>query len=284
MASSNAGAQRQLRGVGSRLSLSDVTLCAATSVNVEATIAALRACLDRVEPADCVLLTDAAVTCEHDGIRVVPIARLNSSRDYSTFILTQLIDHVHSSHCLVVQWDGFVLDAGSWQDAFLQFDYIGAPWPQFDDDHAVGNGGFSLRSHKLLAACRDPAFVPSHPEDLSICRNNRHLLEEKFGVRFADRDTAARFAFERAGDGGATFGFHGIFNMVQAVGPERFWELYATLDDPSTAFVDYRALMGQIGTGRRAWRRRLELTAGMVAHHFRNKARFGFGRTPASSS
>jgi hypothetical protein len=251
-------------------------------VNVEATIAALRACLDRIDAADCVLLTDAAVNCEHDGIRIVPIARLDSSRDYSAFILTQLADHVRSSHCLIVQWDGFVLDAGSWEDAFLEFDYIGAPWPQFDDDHAVGNGGFSLRSRKMLEACRDPSFVTGHPEDVAICRTNRDLLEEKFGMRFADRETAGRFAFERAGHGRATFGFHGIFNMVQAVGSERFWELYGRLDDPSTAFVDYRALMRQIGAGRQVWRRRLKLTAGMVRHLFRTKARLGIGRAPAT--
>jgi hypothetical protein len=269
VASNKLRPHRQSRKAAHRLKLNRVTLCAATSVNVEATIAALAACLDQIEFADCVLLTDAAVDDAHEGIRVAPIAPLLSSRDYSNYILTRLVDQVHTSHCLIVQWDGFVLDAARWEDRFLDFDYIGAPWPQFEE-HVVGNGGFSLRSRKLLAACRDPAFVRGHPEDLAICRTNRSLLEEKFGIRIADPVSAGRFAFEREGEDRATFGFHGVFNMVGAVGPERFWQLFSTLDDLSTAFVDYRALMAQIGQGNQPWRRRFELTAKYVRHVLRD--------------
>jgi hypothetical protein len=251
-----------------KLNLPTVTLCAATSVNVAATIAALRACLDQVAFADCLLLTDADVATDHSGIRLVPIERLHSARDYSEFMLKGLAEHVRSPHCLVVQWDGFVLDAGCWDPAFLTYDYIGAPWPQFEDDHAVGNGGFSLRSRKLLEACRDPAFPVSHPEDLAICRVNRPMLESRFGIRFANREAGGRFAHERAPAGRSTFGFHGIFNMIQAVGPERFWELYTSLDDPTTAFIDYRALMKQLGQGRHVWSRRLRLTADWLLHLF----------------
>ena len=251
---------------GPRIDLPTVTLCAATSVNVEATIAALRACLASVNFGDCVLLTDVVVEQEHSGIRVVPIKRLGSSRDYSLFILHGLADHIRSPHCLIVQWDGFVLDASKWNPAFLDYDYIGALWPQFDDAHAVGNGGFSLRSRKLLEACRDPAFVVGHPEDLAICRVNRPMLESRFGIRFADRRTAGEFAYERTATDGRAFGFHGIFNMIPAIGPERFWTSYSSLDDPTTAFVDYRTLMRQLGSGRHALWRRLRLTADWLRH------------------
>lgn len=244
-------------------------MCAATSVNLDATIAALAACLDQIEFADCVLLTDASLKCEHEGIRVVPIAPLNSSRDYSKFVLTHLVDHFESSHCLIVQWDGFVLDAKTWEDRFLEFDYIGSPWPQFEDDHVVGNGGFSIRSRKLFEACRDPSFLQGHPEDIAICRTNRHFLENNFGMRFADPESAARFAFERGVHRGATFGFHGIFNMIDVLGPERFWEVYSTLDSRSTALVDYRRLMSQLGQGTKKWSRRLRLTADWLEHFLR---------------
>jgi hypothetical protein len=243
-----------------RLELPTVTLCAATSVNVDATIAALRACLDQIAFADCVLLTDADVTSDVGDIRVVPIERLDSSRDYSEFILKRLANYVRSTHCLVVQWDGFVLDAGYWDPEFLTYDYIGAPWPQFNDDHAIGNGGFSLRSRRLLEACRDSAFPTSHPEDLAICRRNRLLLENRFGIRFADRTTAEQFAFERGGNAKPTFGFHGIFNLIPTLGTERFWEIYRTLDHRGTAAIDYWSLMRQLGSGGGAFPRRLQLT------------------------
>lgn len=242
-----------------RLDLGTVTLCAATSVNLAATIAALRACLSQAQFAECLLLTDAEVDPGTNDIRVVPIARLESSRDYSHFMLRQLADHIRTPHCLVVQWDGFILDASCWHPGLLDFDYVGAPWPQFDDGHDVGNGGFSLRSRKLLAACQDADFVIGHPEDIAICRTNRSWLESRHGIRFADQGTAERFAFERA-EPRASFGFHGVFNMIDVLGADRFWDLYRTLDDPSTAFVDYRTLFRQLGQGRDALARRARLT------------------------
>jgi hypothetical protein len=160
-----------------KLHLPSVTLCAATSVNVDATIAALSACIDQVRFANCLLFTDGAVTADHRGISVVPLERLSSSSQYSNFMLRDLVDHVRTPHCLVVQWDGFVLDARSWDPQFLEFDYIGAPWPQFDDGHDVGNGGFSLRSRKLLEACRDPAFDVRHPTAHSWRAGSEYVLQ-----------------------------------------------------------------------------------------------------------
>ena len=251
-----------------RLELPSVTLCAASSVNLAATIAALRSCLDQADFAECLLFTDAADLAADPAIRIVPTPRLNSSQDYSRFILRELADHIRTEHVLIVQWDGFIVDAGQWTADFLEFDYIGAPWPQFGDGHDVGNGGFSLRSRKLLDACRDPSFHDEHPEDIAICRSNRDLLESKHGICFADRSTAARFAFERTPQIGATFGFHGIFNLSRVLGPDRFWQIYSTLDDRRTAFTDYGLLMRQLGRGRDPTARRARLTWDRVANFF----------------
>ena len=49
---------------------------------------------------------------------------------------------------------------------------------------------------------------------------------------------AVFFAFERTVPSHRTFGFHGIFNMIPVIGADRFWELYLTLDDCTTARVD----------------------------------------------
>jgi hypothetical protein len=185
---------------------------------------------------------------------------MSTSGAYSEFLLRGLVDHVRTDHCLVVQWDGFILDAGCWRPEFLDYDYIGAPWPQFHDGHDVGNGGFSLRSRRLLEACRDPAFQLVHPEDLAICRLNRQLLEQQHGIRFAGRAVADRFAYERSTPPGMTFGFHGIFNMVPALGSDRFWEIYRSLDERSTALVDYPLLMRQLHAGRKSAARRARLT------------------------
>ena len=243
-----------------RLRLPQVTLCAAASVNVQATLWALQHCLDRIDFSECLLFTDAKVTTADPRIRTVPRPGLSSASAYSEFILTRLADFISSSHCLIVQWDGFVIDTACWDRAFLDFDYVGARWPQFHDGHDVGNGGFSLRSRRLLEACTGPDFHPSHPEDVAICRINRDWLESNSAIRFADAATADRFAFERSGPIGPTFGFHGVFNMLPVLGAERFWEIYRSLDDRSTAWADYRLLMKQLGSGEDATRRQVRLS------------------------
>jgi len=251
-----------------RLALPSVTLCAASSVNVAATIWALQQSLDQIDFADCLLLTDVTVEEPDPRIRTVPTARLNSASAYSDFILRSLADFVKTSHCLIVQWDGFVLDASQWDDDFLRYDYIGAPWPQFAENN-VGNGGFSLRSQRLLEACRDPRFQVEHPEDIAICRLNRPLLEREHGIRFSDRAAADRFSFERQAPPAPTFGFHGVFNMIPLLGADRFWKVYRGLDDKSAVLMDYRLLMRQLREAAAPPKRRYDLTKDRLSALFR---------------
>ena len=237
-----------------RLALPQVTLCAATSVNVNATLRALEVSLAQVDFAACKLFTDALVKSKHPGISVVPIRRIDSAEAYSEFLLLRMVEYVETSHCLVTQWDGHVLDAGRWRPEFLDYDYIGASWPQFTDGHDVGNGGFSLRSRRLMEACRDLEFRPSHPEDLAIGRVNRSWLEGK-GVCFAPRMLADLFATERRGDLERSFGYHGVWNMPRAIGSDGFWRIYCDLDDRGTIKNDFSAILKDVGQGsNRIWR------------------------------
>lgn len=243
-----------------RLTLPQVTLCAVTSVNVLATLRALEACLQQIAFADCKLLTDAQVRSQHPEIQILPIDRISSAAAYSDYVLCKLIDHVETSHCLVVQWDGHVLDAQQWRSEFLDYDYIGAAWPHFLDGHDVGNGGFSLRTRRLMEACRAPDFSRLHPEDVAIGRTNRPWLEEQ-GLRFAPRELADRFAVERAGDLTTCFGFHGVWNMPQLLGVEAFWQIYRELDERATLWEDLPRLLDDLSGGDRSVRRRLRLLA-----------------------
>ena len=102
---------------------------------------------------------------------------INSRQAYSQFVLQELHKYIKTDFVLMVQWDGWVINPNAWQDAFLDYDYIGAVWPWHPEGLRVGNGGFSLRSKKLLELTADPRFVYKNKnEDDLICHFNRDFL------------------------------------------------------------------------------------------------------------
>ena len=151
------------------------------------------------------------------GIRVVHIPVITSIEAYSVFVLRQLGTHIRTSHVLLTQWDGFVRDPAAWRPEFLSYDYIGAPWPQFPPELSVGNGGFSLRSRRLLEALMGPDIQVSHPEDVCICHQNRRVLESLYQIKFGSPDVAASFSQERDITGQPSFGFHGAFHLLHVL-------------------------------------------------------------------
>ena len=123
----------------------------------------------------------------------VPIKPLIGLEAYSKFCIRELAKHVNTPHCLLIQSDGYVLNGAAWKDDFLKYDYVASPWLP---SKVVGNGGFSLRSKKLLDACASLSTTDNeHPEDNWISLRHRTELEMA-GCRFADYGVAKDFAFE----------------------------------------------------------------------------------------
>lgn len=161
------------------------------------------------------------------NISYIPIPPM-TLREYSVFVLKQLSSHVATEFCLIVQEDGFVVDVGMWREQFLRYDYIGAPWPHVLNGGGpggtrlkggrVGNGGFSLRSKRLIDMTANSAFdignVPMLVEDMIVCEYKSMELVEQ-GISFAPVETACLFSLEcpvPEHNGIAeppTFGFHG---------------------------------------------------------------------------
>jgi hypothetical protein len=214
----------------SRPSLPNVTLVAVTSVALQATIDAVHASMAEVDFGEILLLSDQPLPRRADPrISWRRIDRLGSTADYSGFMLRSLADHISTDHALCVQWDGFVLNGEAWDPSFLDYDYIGAVWPHFDDGHNVGNGGFSLRSRRLLEASRHLPFDGTQAEDVVISRLARSQLEAD-GFRFAPPSVAHRFAYERTPPTGREFGFHGAFNLVRNLPGNKALELFRALE------------------------------------------------------
>lgn len=225
-----------------RLDLPDVTLIAVTSVNLLATVRSLQHSMSKARFATCKLLTHCVDISRCPGIEIHKINEIKSSHDYSYFILNELFDYITTTHCLIVQWDSQIINTEAWSNSFLDFDYIGASWPQFTDGRNVGNGGFSLRSRRLLELCRKPGFAAQHPEDIAICRTNRKFLEQ-CGIKYADSLVADCFSTERTGDLRNSFGYHGIWNMPDALGHDEFWRFYSVLDERTSLHHDFWPLL-----------------------------------------
>ena len=199
------------------LDLPDVTLCCIdTRLHALALRSLARSCRG-VRYAKVIFLTDAVPPslAVPEGVEIHRIAKIASRNDYSKFVVKELLNHVSTPHVLLTQWDGYVVRPDAWRREFLDCDYIGAVWPG-EGERRVGNGGFSLRSRRLLAALRDDRFLLTRSEDQDIARF-RPILEHDFGVRFASVALAQAFSFETDPSpwlrGEPVFGFHGLFNL-----------------------------------------------------------------------
>ncbi len=219
------------------LDLSMVTLLCVDSRSPELATWALKKCLDKARFAKTVLLTDKSkLTTFDSSIEYLTCPPISSTQEYSEFMLRGITPYVTGSHVLVVQWDGFILHPDRWDSCFLDYDYIGAVWPQFSHVK-VGNGGFSLRSVKLLKALQDPQITISHPEDFCICETNRELLEKKFDITFAPEQIAECFSVER-GKWRECFGFHGFFNFANALSADELTDFIRDVPSDCCGGVD----------------------------------------------
>jgi hypothetical protein len=209
------------------LYLPNITLVAVSSVELSGTDLALQISSHDIEFAAIKFLSSEEWVPSNPKIQMIKIPKLDLV-GYSKFILGDLYRYVETEYCLVVQSDGFVLNASKWNPVFLEFDYIGAPWPMdlklqpgnIELDlarNSVGNGGFSLRSRRLLETTSKIVFddldFPTKSEDLILC----HFLYQEMvnsGVKFPNPELAAQFSIESPTaayeqNPSTCFGFHG---------------------------------------------------------------------------
>ena len=111
-------------------------------------------------------------------------------------------------------------------DDFLQWDYVGAPWPKHQNDspNAVGNGGFSLRSRQCMldvidrVSIFDTNLASSTREymqnaGMTICPEDVYFSKnmQDYGIgKVADWDSASAFSTESIYNGDS-FGGHNFW-------------------------------------------------------------------------
>lgn len=191
------------------VNLKNVTLIAMTSVGLEPTINALEYSCQGINFGSVKLISDIKPDNLPSIITHEFTEKINNIEEWNHDIIYKLGKYVETDFAILIHADGFIVNPESWRDEFLEYDYIGAPWPLPNDNFSyrdingelirVGNS-VSLRSKKLidLPTKLNLEWKPFHGftnEDGFICVNNRHIYKEH-GCKFADIDIAKYFSHE----------------------------------------------------------------------------------------
>jgi hypothetical protein len=229
------------------IAIPNTTLCSIDCLNYELAVAAMRHSSQLCHFERLLFLTDRDIGWE--GIEVMKIPALESREQYSIFVIKNLNDYIQTDFVLIVQYDGFIINPDAWTSEFHSYDYIGAKW-RYTDGLNVGNGGFSLRSKRLLQALSSDDIAVDRDsikngEDDFICRLYRKYLESKYNIHFAPELIADKFSYEYVAPPGKTFGFHGLFNMWRYIKEEDL-ENFVNLLSPQTLTTFHTLKLGVI--------------------------------------
>lgn len=151
----------------------------------------------------------------YPGSEFFKIDDISNAGQYSHIVLEVLPEIIVEDYFLIIQWDGFPVNKEMWTDDFLSYDYIGAPISLSKTERYVGNGGFSLRSNKLLRELKKQKIKSNFPgdsEDQIICLKFKEMLLSN-GIKFAPVDVAENFSYETGNFTKPAFGFHSPINF-----------------------------------------------------------------------
>lgn len=189
--------------------LLNIDLISINCVNPYHSAAAINFCQKHFEFGKSILITHQDI--EVDNIELHLIDKLDWNQ-YNDHVLN-LIDHTDNDYVLLIQDDGHIVNPDLWDDEFLNYDYIGAPWPseeswislQHQDQQSlmkevfpknrVGNGGFCLRSRKFLEFSAQYDSCNGLGEDSFLCTRKYYEAIE-YGIKFAPFELAAKFSYE----------------------------------------------------------------------------------------
>lgn len=225
------------------LNLPSVTLMGIDTVAPHRTIDAMRHSSYQCTFGDVILLTDTkqhdltSISLVYPECRIVhapqdnkklryPLKVVKGSGDapkfgtvipsYEFAVLIEPSNHVKTDFVIFQEWDAGIIDPDAWKDEFMNYDYIGAPWPVnryvgCTSRNNVGAGGFAMKSKRWCEivgalARQQPRHIPL-VSDQWACQTMRRELEQR-GIRFAPTALADQFAIENGYYAGQ-FGFHG---------------------------------------------------------------------------
>lgn len=192
-----------------KIQLPQVTLVAITGVSLYETVRAMCYSMKEIDYGDVVLLTHKKPWYLPQSIRFQQIEKLDNIDKYNHFCVYDLGKYIETDYALIVHYDGFVVNPQNWSDEFLDYDYIGSPWPLPKDNRyhdsegnivRVGNG-VGIRSKRLMNYPSEHElpwtaneFGNTYEDDFLCCRY-RNMMERD-GISFAPFEVALKFGRE----------------------------------------------------------------------------------------
>ena len=195
-----------------KLRLPNVTLAAMTSVSVYETVKALQYSMRGIEFGEVTLITHKKPWYLPKEITYRHTDKLTNIDDFNYKIAYDLCDYIDTEYVLLVHHDGFVIHPEKWRQEFLDYDYIGSPWPIpsdgkmhcFHDVYGnwvrVGNS-VGIRSKQLLEFPRKANLEWTrdeeglYNEDIFLCCRHKHDIEAA-GMKIAPLEVAKYFGHE----------------------------------------------------------------------------------------
>jgi hypothetical protein len=203
----------------------DITLLAVSSIKISETILALQKSSENMIFDNIKLVSHERPIGLPEQIKYEYCPPIKNINEYNYYIFKKLTEHIDTKFCLLIQYHAYIVDYTLFNNFWLDYDYIGAPWVYSntayitdEGEHiSVGNGGFSLRSKQLMDLPRKMGWELQerrgfYNEDgnLTVYRR-REMLD--LGIKYAPVEVAAKFSYENPvpENGYGTlphFGFH----------------------------------------------------------------------------
>lgn len=192
------------------LKLPNITLVAVTDINIPEHFEALQKSCEGIQWGAVLLLTP----------------KLGSIDAWNKYIIYELYNYINTDFAMLIHSDGYIINPSAFQSTFLEYDYVGAPWPLPNDDFSyrtpsgelvrVGNS-VSLRSRKILElpaklGLEWKSYYGNTNEDGFLTVHNRDTLIAS-GCTFAPLEVARFFSKEHEipeNQGIETFAFHTV--------------------------------------------------------------------------
>jgi len=191
------------------LKLSDITLVGVDCTDrIMSTIDAMNISSQGIIYGETILFSHKKPALMPSYFKFIKIPKIENIDEYSYFMFKELGNYINTSHCLTVHDHGHVICKSCFDYSWLQYDWIGAPWSVIEGAYIanngeiarVGNGGFSLRSSRILKLPIEKGWYLREEqgwknEDGNFCCYWRKEMLEN-GIKYAPIEVAAKFSYE----------------------------------------------------------------------------------------